>query len=87
MQKRYDEVLTTRIEDAINNGCTHITWNELYLWYGVKRLAAGAFRDLAQRMREVAGSRAVKPRRIEGRGGIFIYDGSKSKWIDPDGKK
>jgi hypothetical protein len=87
MQKRYDEVLTTRIEDAIHNGCTHITWNELYLWYGVKKIAAGTYRDLAQRMRETAGGRALKARRIEGRGGIFIYDGSKSEWIDPDDKK
>jgi hypothetical protein len=85
MQKRYDDTLTTRLEDAVHNGCAHITWEELSLWYDVKRIAAGTWRDLAQRMREIAGNSGVKPRRIEGRGGIFVYT-RKSELIDPDDK-
>jgi hypothetical protein len=36
-------------------------------------------------MREIAGNSGVKPRRIEGRGGIFVYT-RKSELIDPDDK-
>jgi hypothetical protein len=86
MQKRYDDTLTTRLEDAVHNGCTHITWGELYLWYGVKKIAAGTYRDLAQRIREVGAGGTVKPRMVYGRGGIFVYDSSKSHRIDPDEK-
>jgi hypothetical protein len=86
MQKRYDETLTTRLEEAVHNGCAHVTWSELYLWYGVRKIAAGTYRDLDQRMKEVGGG-AVKPRMVEGRGGIFIYDAAKSKRIDPDAEK
>jgi hypothetical protein len=87
MQKRYDETLTTRLEDAVHNGCSHITWSELYLWYGVRKIAAGTYRDLDQRMKEIGGGGSVKPRMVQGRGGIFIYDAAKSKRIDPDAEK
>lgn len=83
MQKRYDELLTTRLEDAIHNGCAHITWQEIYLWYEVKKIAAGTYRDLNQRLKEISAG-AAKPRMIEARGGIFVYDSAKSKRIDPD---
>jgi hypothetical protein len=86
MQRRYEEVLTTRIEDAVHNGCSHVTWNELYLWYDVKKIAAGTYRDLDRRMKEIGGD-AVRAKMIHGRGGIFIYDSAKGKRIDPDAKK
>ena len=86
MQKRYDETLTTRLEDAVHNGCAHITWPELYLWYGVRKIAAGTYRDLNERMKEACGDKSAKPRMIDGRGGIFVYAG-KSKRIDPDAEK
>ena len=84
MEKRHDQLLITRLEDAIYNGCSHITWEELYLWYGVTRIAAGTYRDLSERMKELSPSDSVKPRLIEGRGGIFVFDGTKTRAIDPD---
>ena len=51
MERRHDELLTTRLEDAMLNGCSHITWNELYHWYGMRKLAAGTYRDLKRRWR------------------------------------
>jgi hypothetical protein len=85
MEKRHDELLTTRLEDAMLNGCSHITWNELYHWYGMRKLAAGTYRDLKRRWEEVTrGRKAGQLRMVEGRGGIFLHDGSKSKSVDPD---
>lgn len=84
MQKRYDELLTARLEDAVHNGCAHITWNELYLWYDVKKIAARTWRDLDERMKDLSGNTSSRPRKIEGRGGVFIFDYAKARRINPD---
>ena len=79
MDRRYDDILTARLEDAIHNGCAHITWEELYLWYGKKKLAARTWRDLDRRLKEIKGT--AKPEKIYGRGGIFIFDSNKNSQI------
>ncbi|WP_198119411.1 hypothetical protein [Massilia rhizosphaerae] len=56
MDKRHDELLTSRLEEIITKGCTYISWNELYLWYGVRKLAARSYRDLSTRWDELATS-------------------------------
>ena len=85
MERRHDELLTARLEDAMLNGCSHITWNELYQWYDVQKLAANTWRDLKKRWEEVTEGRKAGPlKMVEGRGGMFLHDGSKSKPVDPD---
>ena len=54
MDKRHDDILTSRLEEIVTKGCTFIAWNELYLWYGVAKLAARTYRDLADRWDEIA---------------------------------
>ena len=87
MERRYNDILTGRLEDAIHNGCSHITWTELYLWYDVQKIAAGTYRDLHERMVELAKSKSPKPTLIYGRGGIFVFDAADAKRIDPDFEK
>ncbi len=82
MERRYDEILTTRLEDAVLNGCTHITWTELYRWYGVEKIAARTYRDLHQRFIELKST--AKPEMIEGRGGIYLFDSNRSRPVNPD---
>jgi len=82
MQIRHEEILTSRLEEAALCGCSHITWEELYLWYGAQKIAAGTWRDLARRWEKVLESMKEiklpssgdpgKLMRIDGRGGIFI---------------
>ena len=57
MDKRHDDALTARLEKILTDGCTYISWNELYIWYGVKKIAAGTYRDLSQRWDELASDR------------------------------
>jgi hypothetical protein len=54
MDKRHDDILTSRLEEIVTKGCTFVAWNELYLWYGVARLATRTYRDLANRWDEIA---------------------------------
>jgi hypothetical protein len=54
MQKRHDDELTNRLEKILTDGCTYVSWNELYLWYGVQKLAVGTYRDLAMRWDEIS---------------------------------
>lgn len=54
MRKEHDYELTRRLERIITDGCTFISWNELYLWYGMQKLAAGTYRDLANRWDEIS---------------------------------
>jgi hypothetical protein len=49
MQKRHADTLTNRLEAIITEGSTYISWNELYMWYDVKAIAAATYRDLANR--------------------------------------
>jgi hypothetical protein len=53
MDRRHDEILTNRLEEILTKGCTYIGWNELYLWYGVQRLAKRSYRDLSDRWDEL----------------------------------
>ena len=53
MDKRHDDMLTSRLEEIVTKGCTYVAWNELYLWYGVAKLAARTYRDLAERWDEI----------------------------------
>jgi hypothetical protein len=85
MERRHDELLTSRLEEVMLNGCSHITSQELYHWYEVQKLAANTWRDLKKRWEEVTEGRKAGPlKMVEGRGGIFLHDGSKSKFVDPD---
>lgn len=54
MGKKHSDVLTCRLEEILTTGATFISWNELYLWYGVQKLAAGTYRDLSNRWDEIA---------------------------------
>lgn len=85
MERRHDEILTARLEDAMLNGCSHMTWNELYHWYEMQKLAAGTFRDMKRRWEEITEGRKAGPlKMVKGRDGIFIFDGSRVESIDPD---
>jgi hypothetical protein len=54
MRKEHDYELTRRLEKIITDGCVFVSWNELYLWYGMQKLAAGTYRDLANRWSEIS---------------------------------
>ena len=84
MERRHDELLTARLEEVMLNGCSYITWDELYHWYTVQKIAANTWRDLKNRWDEVTARKGGPLKKVEGRGGIFLHDGSKSKFVDPD---
>lgn len=82
MEKRHQDSLTTRLEDAFLNGCSHISWNELYLWYGVQKIAARTYRDLETRWQDVTENEVGRLMKIEGRGGIFVFGENSSALVD-----
>ena len=57
MQKRHDDLLTSRLEKILTEGCAYISWTELYLWYDAKALAARTYRDLSNRWDEISTGR------------------------------
>lgn len=72
MEKLHQNLLTARLEDAYLNGCSHITWEELYYWYGVQKIAAGTYRDLQARWDELTDN-SGRLMKKNGRGGIYIF--------------
>lgn len=91
MQVRHEEMLTSRLEEAALRGCAYISWEEMYVWYGVQKIAAGTYRDLATRWaRVIASIRPLKLpypwsdpgrlHRVEARGGMFIFGDA---WMKP----
>lgn len=60
MDRRHSDLLNSRLEEILTNGCTYISWNELYLWYGVHKLAAKSYRDLEERWEEISTGRTMR---------------------------
>ncbi|MFL6311343.1 MAG: hypothetical protein ACJ71W_04480 [Terriglobales bacterium] len=80
MERAHEALLTARLEDAMLHGCSHITWDELYHWYGLRKIAAGTWRDLKNRWEELTEDRNVgQLMRINGKGGIFIFGEDKAQ--------
>jgi len=71
--KYHQNILTARLEDAYLNGCSHISFSELYHWYDVQKIAAGTWRDLQNRWEEITEGEHGRLMKIEGRGGIYIF--------------
>lgn len=86
MEKSHDDLLTARLEEALLNGCSHITWSELYHWYGVQKIAARTTRDLQARWDELTDGKHGRLMQIEGRGGIYIFGEKKAKAVDSNGE-
>jgi hypothetical protein len=82
MEKRHQDSLTNRLEDALLNGCSHISWAELYQWYDVQKIAARTYRDLEVRWQDLTEGNAGRLMKIEGRGGIYIYGEKKAGIVD-----
>lgn len=91
MQLRHEELLTSRLEEAALHGCAYISWEELYYWFGVRKIAAGTYRDLARRWEKVIESVKAsgqtrrwsdpgKLQAIESMAGMFILG---DKWVKP----
>lgn len=84
MNKLHQNLLTARLEDAHLNGCSHITWDEIYYWYDVQKIAAGTRRDLQNRWDDITDGEHGRLMQIEGRGGIFIFGEKKPEPVYPD---
>jgi len=77
MDRRHEWILTSRLEEAILNGCAYISWSELYKWYGVKRIAAGTWKDLRARWKELIDNDDSELQYVPGSGGLFVFDGER----------
>jgi hypothetical protein len=84
LERRHQDQLMARLEDARLNGCAHLTWNELYYWYDTQKIAARTYRDLETRWQELTNNDLGCLMRVDGRGGIFIFGESSPSKVDPD---
>lgn len=82
MEKRHQDLLTARLEDAFLNGVSHLTWDEIYHWYNVEKIAARTRRDLEARWQDVSSNKWGRLQQVESRGGIFIFGESAVKYVD-----
>ena len=92
MQIRHEELLTSRLEEAVLHGGVRITWDEMYLWYGVQKIAAGTWRDMARRWEKVVESVKAtkipewtdpgKLMRTHDRAGFFIFGDKRVRQVD-----
>jgi hypothetical protein len=76
MQKAYNDLLSSRLETALDAGAALILWNELYRWYEMKKIAVGTWRDLDQRWEEMVTHRGTKPGKlmcVDGPGGLWLF--------------
>nr|WP_199045496.1 hypothetical protein [Dyella sp. ASV24] len=81
MQKRHDELLTNRLEQAADEGHSFILWSELYRWYDVKKIAAGSRRDLSQRWEELTEGTQGPLEYVEANCGMHIFGRASIKMV------
>lgn len=84
MERRYDDMLTARLESVDDDGCAYITWNTLYRWYGVEKIAAGTYRDLEKRWQDISGGKQGKLMQVAREEGVFLFAQKRIKPISPD---
>ena len=82
MDKRHQDSLTNRLEDAYDSGCSHILWEELYRWYDTLKIAARTYRDLEARWQDLTSGKVGRLMKIEGRGGIFVFGKKGATLVD-----
>ncbi|MBQ0961517.1 hypothetical protein KAK06_21440 [Ideonella sp. 4Y11] len=83
MERRHQDNLLNRLEEAWLNGVSHISWDELYHWYGVDKIAARTYRDLEDRWTALTDDKAGRLMKVEGRGGMFVFGESSAAKVDP----
>lgn len=84
MDRRHQDTLTNRLEEARLNGVSHLTWDELYLWYGVQKIAARTYRDLEERWTSLTDNKAGRLMKVNGRGGMYIFGEDAMSKVDPN---
>jgi hypothetical protein len=80
MLKRHEDQLWARLDELYANGTTYISWNELYHWYNVQRIAKGPWRDIMarwERLLEEKEEKYVDPLVAEVPGGISFFFATK----------
>jgi|GEM_PF-4367222 len=70
--KRHRSALLGRAEKAWLHGTSYISWDELYLWFDVTKIAKTPFRGIAEAFEEVTGNDEFEVKFIEARGGITL---------------
>lgn len=50
----HEAALQSRLDQLYLDGQTTIAWEELYLWFGVLKIAAGTYRDVFRRWQTFA---------------------------------
>lgn len=79
MERRYDELLTSRLEEVADVGYAFLPWGQLYRWYGVKKIAAGTYRDIERRWQEVSLGQEGKLMSVEVNNGLLVFSEKDAK--------
>jgi hypothetical protein len=88
MERRHEELLTARLEEAMLNGYARFTWSELRHWYEKDKLAAGTYRDMARRWREITNKKTGPLMMVRsGSDALIVFDGHQVLPIDSDDAK
>ena len=53
MIKRHEDQLWARLDQLYANGTAFISWNELYHWYNVEKIAKTPWRDIKRRWEQL----------------------------------
>ena len=70
--KRHRSALLGRAEKAWLHGTAHISWDELYLWFDVEKIAKTPYRGIREAFEEMTGDDEFEVSFIESRGGMTL---------------
>ncbi len=76
MLQRHEQQLWVRLDELYANGTTFISYNELYHWYDIRRIAKKPWRDIKLRWGELLEEKQEKyadPQVAEVPGGVSFF--------------
>lgn len=80
VERRHDDLLTTKLEEVYDNGVAFVAWTEIYRWYGTQKIAAGTLRNLSQRWDDLSKGKQGPLLRVRNNGGMFL---TAKKFVEP----
>jgi hypothetical protein len=84
MIKRHQDQLWARLDDLYANGTTFISFQEIYHWYNIQRIAKAPWRDMKAKwesLLEDKGERYSDPKVAYLEGGVSLFFAKKPETL------
>lgn len=77
LEKHHDIALKAKLDDLFLTGYCFLSWNELYHWFNITKIAKAPWREIAEQWNDLCERRDIPPPAIRARGFNNINGGAR----------